>query len=138
MLTMEIIPRKRVGNLLFGMTKSRVISILGHPDEIDNNENDWWYETGGSVSFDEDGLSSIEIHDEESTIFSTQVAPLTINEIQTLLRNHGFEAKVQYLEDEIIVACEMLGLFFVFFDKKLDYVQAISLPDGFKDIVFTA
>ncbi len=134
---MEIVPRQKVGPYYFGMPKNEVIVLLGYPQEADQDE--WWYDDEGiSFSFDEHGLSSIEILDPSLTLFRQRICDLTGRQVSELLNKNGFESKSKVEGDSSVVECQMLGLFFVYFEQKLDFIQAISLPEDIHPIVFRA
>ena len=125
----EVKPKVGIGELTLGITKSEVISILGLPEEDDRANEEWWYDSNDiSLSFESGELCSIEIMNKNLQIFNTAIANYSISEICALLEKHTQKYITKEEEEEIVVSCEELGLFFVCINSNLNYVQLIQLP----------
>ncbi|MBQ9418236.1 MAG: hypothetical protein IJU19_06620 [Bacteroidales bacterium] len=97
--SLDITPKLRIGDLQFHMARVYVESLLGKSDEaevIEGTDGEevtlLQYSTPSlSLFFSPDGtLSCIDISDANCTIWNTQIFGMTIQQIQALIRTHGY------------------------------------------------
>jgi hypothetical protein len=100
-LSMEIKPMKGLGELVFGMKAEEVQKLLGEAEETEEIDEEevktliWHYWTKGfSVFFDEDQnnrLSSIEIDNEEATLWGKRIFQMDEKTLVDLFKEKGFK-----------------------------------------------
>lgn len=97
----EIIPKKGLGDLKFGMDMEKVVSALGEPEEVDNFEGDeelnavllHYQNQGFSVFFEgltRQVVAGIETDYFDATLFGKKVIGMTEKEAIDLMTNNGF------------------------------------------------
>ena len=97
----EIIPKKGLGELKFGMDMEKIVSALGEPQEIDNFEGDeelnavllHYWDKGFSVFFEgvtRQVVAGIETDYPDATLFGEKVIGMTESEVVDLMKKNGF------------------------------------------------
>ncbi len=96
----EIIPKKGLGDLKFGMDMEKVVSALGEPEEVDNFEGDeelnavllHYQDKGFSVFFEgvtRQVVAGIETDYSEATLFGEKVIGMTEEQAIDLMTRNG-------------------------------------------------
>lgn len=130
----EIQLKKGLNQLTFGATTSEANDRFGEPSEIEVLEKDteddpdtelWYYDDQSfSLFFEGDPdmvLTSIEINNQEATLFGKRIFELTEDQIIALMKDNGFSE--MYTEDEEwgekLLSFEDALIDFYFEDEKL-------------------
>ncbi len=101
-LTLDIVPKKGYGEIHFGETSEKVISILGQPEDVENIEDDdgfntvvlYYWELGVTVFFEgreKSVVSCIETENPEAKMYGKDVFDMTEQDIIALMTAKGFE-----------------------------------------------
>ncbi len=96
----EIIPKKGLGDLKFGMDMEKVVSALGEPEEVDNFEGDeelnavllHYQDKGVSVFFEgvtRQVVAGIETDYSDATLFGKKVIGMTEEQTIDLMTHNG-------------------------------------------------
>ncbi len=96
----EIIPKKGLGDLKFGMDMEKVVSALGEPEEVDNFEGDeelnavllHYQDKGFSVFFEgvtRQVVAGIETNYSDATLFGEKVIGMTEEQTIDLMTRNG-------------------------------------------------
>lgn len=147
----EIVPGKGYHNLPFGIEYSKVIDLLGDPDEIiEGNEEEeelaeefansktaFYDEHGLAMFFEEinEGgpmtLQSIEIDDEEATLFGKNMFTMNKKEIMTFIEQQTKEKGVVDHDEDFaefdIVDFEKAGISLQFENEELISITIYNL-----------
>lgn len=126
-LTLEIKPKEGLGELMFGDTSEKLISILGEAEEIEDIEDEDEFNTvilnywkqGISAFFEgieKSVLSCFEVENPEATLYGKKVFKLSEKEVISLMKENGFKE----LETEIEESGE----------------KRVSFEDGMIDFVY--
>jgi len=97
----EIIPKKGLGELKFGMDMEKIVSALGEPQEIDNFEGDeelnavllHYWDQGFSVFFEgltRQVVAGIETDYSDASLFGEKVIGMTESKVVDLMKKNGF------------------------------------------------
>jgi hypothetical protein len=134
-LTPEIKPKKGFGELNFGITTKKLVSLLGEAEEMESIEDDGEFNTtilnywdlGVSVFFEgitKSVLSCFETDIPEATLFGKKVFDMDENQIISLMEEHGYEvAEIEEENDERRVSYDDALIDFFFQDKELAAVN---------------
>ncbi len=138
----EIIPKKGLGDLEFGMDMEKVVTSLGEPDEIDNFENEeemnavllHYWKKGVSIFFEgqtRQVVAGIETSFSDATLFGEKVIGLPEKDIINLMKENGFPDFDRELEDgEIRLSFEEEMVDFYIKDGKVAFVNWDVIVDG--------
>jgi len=96
----EIIPKKGLGELKFGMDMEKVVSALGEPEDVDNFEGDeelnavllHYQDKGFSVFFEgltRQVVAGIETDYSDATLFGEKVIGMTEEQVIALMTRNG-------------------------------------------------
>jgi hypothetical protein len=100
-LSIEIIPKKGLGEITFGDTSEKVTKILGEPEDIENIEDVdgfhtvilYYWDIGLTVFFEgkeKSVVACLETENEESTMFGKEIFKMTEEDIIALMNSKGF------------------------------------------------
>jgi hypothetical protein len=100
-LSLEIKPKKGLGEISFGDTSEKVIKILGEPEDIENIEDVdgfhtvilYYWEQGLTVFFEgkeKSVIACLETENEESSLFGKEVFKMTEEDIIALMNANGY------------------------------------------------
>lgn len=145
----EIIEGRGLGNILFGMSRTEIQSILGEPDEIEqfsytDSEDDytenWHYdELDLSVGFeleDDWRLSTISVSSDNFTFKNLNLMELNKDEVVARLKEVGIkdleyeDMSSEELPCHELICSESLGMNFWFDDDELGEIQWGPLFDS--------
>ncbi len=138
----EIIPKKGLGDLEFGMDMEKVVNSLGEPDEIDNFENEeemnavllHYWKKGVSIFFEgqtRQVVAGIETSFSDATLFGEKVIGLPEKDIINLMKENGFPDFDREMEDgEIRLSFEEEMVDFYIKDGKVAFVNWDVIVDG--------
>ncbi len=138
----EIIPKKGLGDLEFGMDMEKVVTSLGEPDEIDNFENEeemnavllHYWKKGVSIFFEgqtRQVVAGIETSFSDATLFGEKVIGLPEKDIINLMKENGFPDFDREMEDgEIRLSFEEEMVDFYIKDGKVAFVNWDVIVDG--------
>jgi hypothetical protein len=101
-LTLEIIPKKGLGEINFGDASERIIKILGEPEDIENIEDVdgfhtvilYYWEQGLTVFFEgreKSVVACLETENEDSMMFGKEIFKMTEQDIISLMNAHGYQ-----------------------------------------------
>lgn len=101
-LTLDIVPRKGLGEINFGDTSEKVITFLGQPEDVENIEDVdgfntvvlYYYEQGLTVFFEgreKSVVACIEVENPEATMFGRTIFDMTEEDIIDLMTEKGYE-----------------------------------------------
>ena len=140
----EIIPKKGLGDLTFGMDMEKVVSVLGEPEEVDNFEGDeelnavllHYQDKGFSVFFEgvtRQVVAGIETDYSGATLFGKKVIGMTEEEAIDLMKKNGvpdFDKDTE--EGETRLSFEEIMVDFYLRDGKVAFVNldVIVYEDG--------
>ncbi|GMT45360.1 MAG: hypothetical protein IEMM0006_1192 [bacterium] len=131
----EIIPKKGLGNLKFGMDMEKVVSALGEPEEVDNFEGDeelnavllHYQDKGLSVFFEgvtRQVVAGIETDYSDATLFGEKVIGMTEKQAIDLMTRNGipdFDKETE--EGETRLSFEEIMVDFYLRDGKVAFVN---------------
>jgi len=131
----EIIPKKGLGDLAFGMDMEKVVSALGEPEEVDNFEGDeelnavllHYQDKGFSVFFEgvtRQVVAGIETDHSDATLFGEKVIGMTEKEVVDLMTKNGvpdFDKDTE--EGETRLSFEEIMVDFYLRDGKVAFVN---------------
>lgn len=131
----EIIPKKGLGNLKFGMDMEKVVSALGEPEEVDNFEGDeelnavllHYQDKGFSVFFEgvtRQVVAGIETDYSDATLFGEKVIGMTEKQAIDLMTRNGipdFDKETE--EGETRLSFEEIMVDFYLRDGKVAFVN---------------
>lgn len=138
----EIIPKKGLGDLEFGMDMEKVVSALGEPEEIDNFENEeemnavllHYWKKGVSIFFEgqtRQVVAGIETNFSDATLFGKKIIGLPEDDIIDIMRENGFSDFDREMEDgEIRLSFEEEMVDFYIKDGKVAFVNWDVIVDG--------
>jgi len=109
-LTLAIIPKKGIGEINFGDTSEKVISLLGQPEDVENIEDVdefntvilYYWERGVTIFFEgaeKSVVSCVETENPDATLFGKMIFTMKEKDIVTLMASNGFE--VAEVENEV-------------------------------------
>jgi len=101
-LTLEIVPKKGFGEINFGDTSEKVITLLGQPEDVDNIEDVdgfntvvlFYYEQGITIFFEgreKSVVACIETENPDSIMYGKTIFNMTEEDIIALMAVKGFE-----------------------------------------------
>lgn len=101
-LAFEIVPRKGFGQIQFGDTSEKVISLLGQPEDVENIEDVdefntvilYYWELGITIFFEgseKSVVSCIETENPDAVMFGKKVFSMSEKQIVDLMTENGFE-----------------------------------------------
>jgi hypothetical protein len=101
-LTLDIIPRKGLGEINFGDTSEKIITFLGQPEDVENIEDVdgfntvvlYYYEQGITVFFEgreKSVVACIEVENPEATMYGRTIFDMTEEDIIDLMTEKGYE-----------------------------------------------
>lgn len=101
-LTFDIIPKKGFGEILFGDTSEKVITLLGQPEDVENIEDVdgfntvvlFYYELGITIFFEgreKSVVACIETENPDSLMYGKTIFNMTEEDIIALMAGKGFE-----------------------------------------------
>jgi hypothetical protein len=108
-LTLDIVPKKGLGEIHFGETSEKVISLLGQPEDVENIEDIDGYNTV-VLHYDEQGITlflegreksvvaCIEIENPDAVMYGKTIFNMTEEDIIALMGEKGFEVAEMELE----------------------------------------
>ncbi len=131
----EIIPKKGLGDLEFGMDMEKVVSALGEPEEVDNFEGDeelnavllHYQDKGLSVFFEgltRQVVAGIETDHPDATLFGKKVIGIPEKEAVELMTKNGvpdFDKETE--EGETRLSFEEVMVDFYLRDGKVAFVN---------------
>jgi hypothetical protein len=108
-LTLNIIPKKGLGEIQFGDTSEKIITLLGQPEDVENIEDVdgfntvvlYYYEEGVTIFFEgreKSVVACIEVENPESIMFGQAIFEMTEKDIVALMEEKGYE--VAEIENE--------------------------------------
>jgi hypothetical protein len=108
-LTLDIIPKTGFGEIRFGDTSEKIITLLGQPEDIENIQDDdgfntvvlYYYDLGITVFFeghDKSVLACIETENPDAMMFGKTIFDMTENDIIALMKEKGYEVAEMELE----------------------------------------
>jgi hypothetical protein len=118
-LTFDIVPKKGFGEISFGDTSEKVITLLGQPEDVENIEDVdgfntvvlFYYEQGITIFFEgreKSVVACIETENPESIMYGKTIFNMTEEDIIALMAGKGFE--VAEIEMETTVNEEFLTM----------------------------
>jgi len=131
----EIIPKKGLGDLTFGMDMEKVVSELGEPEEVDNFEGDeelnavllHYQEKGFSVFFEgltRQVVAGIETNHPDATLFGEKIIGMTEEEAVALMTRNGVpDYDKETEEGETRLSFEEIMVDFYMRDGKVAFVN---------------
>lgn len=135
-LTLDIVPRKGFGEILFGDTSEKVITFLGQPEDVDNIEDVdgfntvvlFYYEAGITVFFEgrnKSVVACIETENPDATMFGKTIFNMTEEDIISMMAQKGFKAAEVEMETtgERRVSYDDAMIDFFFLDGDLVFVN---------------
>lgn len=135
MISYEIIPKKGLGNLTFGMDMEKVISALGEPEEVDNFEGDeeldavllHYQDKGFSVFFEgltRQVVAGIETNYSDALLFGEKVIGMKEEQVVDLMTRNGIpDYDKETEEGETRLSFEEVMVDFYFRDDKVAFVN---------------
>jgi len=101
-LTLEIVPKKGFGEINFGDTSEKVITLLGQPEDVDNIEDVdgfntvvlFYYEQGITIFFEgreKSVVACFETENPDSIMYGKTIFNMTEEDIIALMAVKGFE-----------------------------------------------
>jgi hypothetical protein len=108
-LTLDIVPKKGFGEILFGDTSEKVITLLGQPEDVENIEDVdgfntvvlYYYEQGITIFFEgreKSVVACIEIENPDAVMFGKTIFDMTEQDIIALMKEKGYEVAEMELE----------------------------------------
>ena len=108
-LTLDIAPLIGLGQIHFGDTSEKVISLLGQPEDVENIEDVdsfntvvlFYYEHGITVFFEgreKSVVACIEVENPEATMFGKTIFNMTEEDIISLMKDKGYEVAEMEME----------------------------------------
>ncbi len=108
-LTLDIAPKKGFGEILFGDTSEKVITLLGQPEDVENIEDVdgfntvvlYYYEQGITIFFEgreKSVVACIEIENPDAVMFGKTIFDMTEQDIISLMKDKGYEVAEMELE----------------------------------------
>jgi hypothetical protein len=108
-LTLEIVPKKGFGEIKFGDTSDKVITLLGQPEDVENIEDAdgfntvvlYYYEQGITVFFEgreKSVVACIETENPEAMMFGKNIFNMTEQDTIALMTDKGYEVAEMELE----------------------------------------
>jgi len=141
-LTLDIVPKKGFGEILFGDTSEKVITFLGQPEDVDNIEDVdgfntvvlFYYEAGITIFFEgreKSVVACIETENPDSTMFGKTIFNMTEEDIISMMTMKGFEVAEIEMETtgERRVSYDDAMIDFFFLDGDLVFVNWGVLVD---------
>jgi hypothetical protein len=135
-LTLEIIPKIGLGEVLFGDTSEKVITYLGQPEDVDNIEDVdgfntvvlFYYEQGITIFFEgreKSVVACIETENPETVMYGKTVFNMTEEDIVALMDEKGYEVAEIEMETtgERRVSYDDAMIDFFFLDGDLVFVN---------------
>lgn len=135
-LTLDIVPKKGFGEILFGDTSEKVITFLGQPEDVDNIEDVdgfntvvlFYYEPGITIFFegkDKSVVACIETENPDSVMYGKTIFDMTEEDINALMTANGFEIAEIEMETtgERRVSYDDAMIDFFFLDGDLVFVN---------------
>lgn len=101
-LTLDIVPKKGYGEIQFGETSEKVITIMGQPEDVENIEDVdgfntvvlYYWDLGVTVFFEgkeKSVVSCIETENPESTMYGSKIFDMNESDIIALMQSNGFD-----------------------------------------------
>jgi hypothetical protein len=101
-LTLDIVPKKGYGEILFGETSEKVITYIGQPEDVENIEDVdgfntvvlYYWDLGVTVFFEgkeKSVVSCIETENPDSLMFGKKIFDMNEKDIIALMESNGFE-----------------------------------------------
>jgi len=108
-LTLDIVPKKGFGEILFGDTSEKIITLLGQPEDVENIEDVdgfntvvlYYYEQGITIFFEgreKSVVACIEIENPDAVMFGKTIFDMTEQDIISLMKEKGYEVAEMELE----------------------------------------
>jgi hypothetical protein len=108
-LTLDIAPKIGFGEILFGDTSEKVITLLGQPEDVENIEDVdgfntvvlYYYEQGITIFFEgkeKSVVACIEIENPDAVMFGKTIFDMTEQDIIALMKEKGYEVAEMELE----------------------------------------
>jgi hypothetical protein len=108
-LTLEIVPKKGLGEIHFGETTKKVIKILGEPEDIENIEDVdgfntvilYYWEQGLTVFFEgreKSVVACIETENADTVMFGKEIFKMTEEDIIALMNTRGYNLEEVEME----------------------------------------
>jgi len=108
-LTLDIIPIEGFGEIKFGDTSDKVITILGQPEDVENMEDDdgfntvvlYYYDQGITIFFEgreKSVVACIETENPDTEMFGKTIFDMTEQDIIALMKEKGYEVAEMELE----------------------------------------
>jgi hypothetical protein len=135
-LTFDIVPMIGFGEILFGDTSEKVITLLGQPEDVENIEDVdgfntvvlFYYELGITIFFegrDKSVVACIESENPDSVMYGKTIFNMTEEDIISLMKDKGFEVAEIEMETtgERRVSYDDAMIDFFFLDGDLVFVN---------------
>ena len=135
-LTFDIIPRKGFGEIDFGDTSEKVITLLGQPEDVENIEDVdgfntvvlFYYERGITIFFEgreKSVVACIETENPDSIMYGKTIFNMTEEDIIALMADKGFEVAEIEMETtgERRVSYDDAMIDFFFLDGDLVFIN---------------
>ena len=131
----EIIPKKGLGDLKFGMDMEKVVSALGEPEDVDNFEGDeelnavllHYKDKGFSVFFEgvtRQVVAGIETDHSDATLFGEKVIGMTEDQAIALMARNGISDYDKETEEgETRLSFEDIMVDFYLRDGKVAFIN---------------
>lgn len=143
----EIIPKKGLGDLVFGMDMEKVVSGLGEPDEVDNFENEeemnavllHYWEKGVSLFFEghtRQIVAGMETDHPKATLYGKKIIGMPKEEVIALMEANGDSDYYEEEEDgELRLSFENQMMDFYIRDGKVAFVNWDVIVDSNGNII---
>lgn len=135
-LMFDIIPKKGIGEINFGDTSEKVITLLGQPEDVENIEDVdgfntvvlFYYERGITIFFEgreKSVVACIETENPDSVMYGKTIFNMTEEDIIALMANKGFEVAEIEMETtgERRVSYDDAMIDFFFLDGDLVFIN---------------
>lgn len=101
-ITLDIVPKTGLGEIRFGDTSEKIISLLGQPEDVENIEDIdgfntvvlYYYERGITIFFEgreKSVVACVETENPDATMYGKPVFNMTEQDIKDLMADHNFE-----------------------------------------------
>ena len=101
-LTLDIVPKAGLGEIRFGDTSEKVMSLLGQPEDVENIEDSdgfntvvlYYWESGLTVFFEgreKSVVSCLETENPDAMMFGKTIFAMTQEDIIALMTEKGYE-----------------------------------------------
>lgn len=135
-LTLDIVPKKGLGEVFFGDTSEKVITYLGQPEDVDNIEDVdgfntvvlFYYEQGITIFFEgreKSVVACIETENPETVMYDKTIFNMTEEDLVALMGEKGYEVAEIEMETtgERRVSYDDAMIDFFFLDGDLIFVN---------------